>query len=273
MYVLLTLVATVVITVLFMIFFMASGVEECITGESGIVAHLILFLVVAVVSFFISFMITFKFFDKYDFSGMYEFITTKQEFPIYDKIVKTPYGQETGVLPIDSVMEVEKVKRLKTLTWISGFVLVDGTPKYTTILIPAKVKLKENCEYFDFNGESASFSAYYQSIEDKNISISKKVRDEFSAELARNQIVAQYSTDISLKESIKDTHYILPYKRSSDEEYYLLHPEEFCFGLFIPEDSNGFFYINKKQKKLFNKLLKKYCKKYRKEHIRYFQEV
>lgn len=225
------------------------------SAELGIIVSIIIFLIICFASFMLSAYIVNKITDPYDYTTSY--ITTKQDLPIYEKITKNPYGTQTGTLKTDSVMKVQKAKRKKLLTWIEGYVLEEGKAKYTTILIPEKIQIKQNCSYFDYNEKSASFKAYYESIDAQNEHILEKIQKDFSAELGQNDIKVEYSANNVLRESIKETHYIL----SSNG----------FFKLYEAKNNNDFYYIEKKDKKKFKKIVKAYNKRLKKETIPYFE--
>ena len=261
MYVLISLGIALVIGIVVTIILYSTGILEDLAGASGIIAHLLLFVLAFVVPFVVSFLLLGKFLYQFDFTEP-TYITTKEDFPVYEKILKEPYGQEIGTLKADSVIKVEKAKSKKVLTWVEGYVLVDGKPEYKTILIPEKVKIKESNDYFDFNEKSASFSAYYESIDAKNVPILEKIQNDFLAELEENGIEVKSSSDKILKESIKKSHYILPKNGYWDKGF---------FDLYEAKNSDDFFYIEKNHKNRFKKIVSSYYKRLESEIIPYFE--
>lgn len=261
MYVAISLIIAIVMAIAILLLLYVTGILGAIGGDGGVFVYFVLIVIILGASFFASFYFVAKFFNQYDFS-IPTYITTKEEFPVYEKILKEPYGQEIGTLKADSVIKVEKAKSKKVLTWVEGYVLVDGKPEYKTILIPEKVKIKESGDYFDFNEKSASFSAYYESIDAKNVPILEKIQNDFLAELEENGIEVKFSSDKILKESIKKSHYILPKNGYWDKGF---------FDLYEAKNSDDFFYIEKNHKNRFKKIVNTYYKRLEKEIIPYFE--
>ena len=261
MYAFLSLAIGLVIGIAITAFLYKTGILEAIAGSSGIIAHLLLFVFVFAGSFIASFVFVDKFLNQYDFSEP-TYITTKQDFSVYEKIIKEPYGKEIGTLKEDSVIKVEKAKSKKSFTWVEGYVLVNGKPEYKTVLIPDKVKIKESGIYFDFNEKSASFSAYYESVDAANVPILKKIQDDFLAELEENGIEVKHSSDKVLKDSIKKSHCILPKNGYGNKGF---------FELYEAKNSDDFFYIEKNHENRFKKIVSSYYKRLESEIIPYFE--
>ena len=117
-------------------------------------------------------------------------------------------------------------------------------------------------DYFDFNEKSASFTAYYEYIDAKNVPILEKIQNDFLAELEENGIEVKSSSDKILKESIKKSHYILPKNGYWDKGF---------FDLYEAKNSDDFFYIEKNHKNRFKKIVNTYYKRLEKEIIPYFE--
>lgn len=200
--------------------------------------------------------------DKYDFTTTY--LTTKTSLSTYKKIEKEPYGKETGTIQADTVLKLNTAKKKGTVTWLEGYILENGIPKHVFTLIPdSNFEIKQNGKYFAFNEKSKSFSEYYKRIDNENALTLAKIQSEFLQELANNNITVEYSTDNVLRESIKKSHYFLPKNGFSDKGY---------FGAFKSKTAADFYYIEKKNKRLFKKIVKSYYKKLEKETKPYFQQ-
>ena len=192
---------------------------------------------------------------KRDFTSIY--LTAKNDLGQYDKIVKAPYGKETGTIQTDDVIKVVALKKTKNLTWLEAYALEDDTTKHIFALIPALISdVREECEYFVFRPESTEFEIYYKRIDSKNEEIRKKIIDDFSSELKDGGIEIEHSTDNVLRESIKNTHYIIP--------------AEGYFGRYRTVAETEFYYVDKKQKKALDKIVKKANKRLKTEIITYF---
>ena len=265
MYTFISLVLGVILSIIIVVILVKSGIIAAISGTGALAP--IIALVLFGLAFFFSFLFSFYFVDKfvsqYDFS-LKTYITTKQDLPTYEKITKTPYGKEIGTLKAGSVLKVEKSKRKKTLTWVEGWILVGDKPEYKIILIPAKVKIKKSCDYYDFSEEDSMFDTYYELIDTKNAVILKKIREDFQADLQKYGLKVEHSSDIVLRESIKKTHTILPKNGYWDKGF---------FGLYeVEKGSDEFYYMDKKSEKRFKKLASSYYDRLEKESIPYFEK-
>ncbi|MBO4319444.1 MAG: hypothetical protein J5857_03140 [Treponema sp.] len=263
MYTFISFVLAIVIAVIILLLMHFTGILGALGGMAGPVGYFILIVISFVIGFFVSFYYVDKFVSKYDFS-IKTYITTKQDFNTYEKVTKSPYGKENGTLKAGSVLKVEKSKRKKTLTWVEGWILVGDTPEYKIILIPEKVKIKESCDYFDFTEDNPRFNTYYELIDTKNALILKKIREDFQADLQKNGLKVEHSSDNVLRESIKETHSILPKNGYWDKGF---------FGLYeVEKDSDEFFYIEKKSEKRFKRIVNEYYDRLEKENIPYFEK-
>lgn len=266
MYTIISLVLGFVLALIIVAILVYSRILSALAGQ-GPLAKLIA-LVLFVLALFLSFLFSFAFVDKflaqYDFS-VDTYITTKQDLHIYEEITKNPQGKETGTLKSDTVLKVVKSKQKEKMTWVEGYILVDGKPEYITILIPKKLKIKENSDYFDFSEESSFFEDYYKLIDDENAPLLNKIQKEFLEELAKNGITIKSSSDKSEKESIKKSYFIIPKGGLINKAY------KGFFELYGAKKSDEFFYIEKKDKRRFKKIVKKYYKELEKERIPYFE--
>lgn len=184
------------------------------------------------------------FLSDYDYTDAY--LTTKTSLDYYEKIEKEPYGKESGVLMPDSVIKAINIKKKQNIAWIEGYIILNNKAKHLYFLIPSKdIAIKQNCEYFDFNAKSRSFSAYYEKIDNENATTRKQIKNEFINELSGNNIIVEHSSDSVLRKSIKKTAYIFPNSGFLDA--------------FVSNDSD-FYYIDKGQKKNFYKIFKFYQK-------------
>lgn len=263
MYILLSFVLAIVLAIVILLLMHFTGILEALGGTAGPVGYFILIAISFVIGFFVSFYYVDKFVSQYDFS-LKTYIVTKQDLPTYEKITKTPYGKEIGTLKAGSVLKVEKSKRKKTLTWVEGWILVGDKPEYKIILIPAKVKIKKSCDYYDFTEEASMFDTYYELIDTKNAVILKKIREDFQTDLQKYGLRVEHSSDIVLRESIKKTHTILPKNGYWDKGF---------FGLYeVEKGSDEFYYMDKKSEKRFKKLASSYYDRLEKESIPYFEK-
>lgn len=179
-----------------------------------------------------------SFLGNYDYTDAY--ITTKMPLNYYEKIEKEPDGKELGTIKTDTVIKVSNFEIKKNISWVDGYILSNNKPKHLFVLIPSTdVEIKQNCEYFDFNEKSRSFSAYYESIDKENAATREQIKNSFINELNLNNIKVSHSSDPVLKESIEKSCYIFPNKGFLDA--------------FISSDTD-FYYIDKNQKKDFMKI-------------------
>ncbi len=263
MYVLLSFVLGLIIAIVIVVILLATHILDNILNVGGLLGDIVVLVATFVIAFLFSFYFVDKFVSQYDFT-IKTYITTKQDFYTYEKITKSPYGKEKGILKAGSVLKVEKSKRKKTLTWVEGWILVGDTPEYKIILIPEKVKIKESCDYFDFTEDDPRFNTYYELIDTKNAVVLKKIRDDFQSDLQKYGIRVEHSSDNILRESIKESHTILPKNGYWDQGF---------FGLYeVAKGSDEFFYIEKKSAKRFKLIAIEYYDRLEKETIPYFEK-
>lgn len=200
--------------------------------------------------------------DKFDYTNTY--LTTKVDLSIYEKVEKEPYGKEIGTLKTDTVLKLVKKNKKGTVTWLEGYILEKGNPKYIFLLVPdSNFEIKQNGKYFFFNEKSKSFSEYYNRIDNENAVILAKIREAFLSELKTQNIIVEHSASNVLRESIKKTHYFLPPNGFSNKGY---------FGAFKKESSNDFYYTQNENKKRFKKIVYSYYDKLEKETKPYFEK-
>lgn len=186
------------------------------------------------------------------------YYTTKVELKYYNKREKEPYGKEAGKLPVDTVLKVKYIRHKKEITWLDVFVLDKGSAKKIYVIIPDKINAREETKYYFYNATSKSFNAYCKKIDNDNKNTELKIRDEFLQELKNNEIFVKSSSDNILKESIKKETYFL-----SENGY---------FGGAYKVSQNEFYYIPKKQKKTFKKIVSKYKNKLSDEWKQYYKD-
>lgn len=263
MYILLSFVLAIVLAIVILLLMHFTGILGALGGTAGPVGYFILIAISFVIGFFVSFYFVDEFVSQYDFS-IKTYITTKQDFNTYEKVTKSPYGREKGILKAGTVLKVEKAKRKKLLTWVEGWILVGDTPEYKIILIPEKVKIKESCKYYDFTEDSPLFNTYYELIDTKNAVVLKKIQDDFQSDLQKYGIRVEHSSDNILRESIKESHTILPKNGYWGQGF---------FGLYeVAKGSDEFFYIEKKSAKRFKLIAIEYYDRLEKETIPYFEK-
>lgn len=185
------------------------------------------------------------------------YYTTKVELNYYNQREKEPYGKEVGKIPIDTVLKVKYIRNKKTITWLDVFVLDKGSPKKLYVLIPEKIKAREETKYYFYNQNSKSFKAYCEKIDNENEAIKLKIQGMFIAELKMNGIFIKSSSDNVLKESIK-------------KEVYFL--SEFGYFGAYKVSQGEFYYIPKGKKKEFKKIYSAYKKMFTEEWKTYYEE-
>ena len=256
MYSLLCAVISLIISFIVVLILAKTRVLDFI-GELTGCGTMILFRLGIVVAIFLAiFFITNNKINPSDYVDTY--LTTLDNFLIYEKVIKEPHGKDIGTLPKDSVFKAIQKKNKKSITFLEGYVLSEGNPKHIYILIPDQIKtVKENCKYFTYSEKSRSFSAYYEKIDKENEITKNKIRKEFKNEIENNNIKIEYSNDNILKESIKKTHFILP--------------ESGYFGLYSSKTSD-FYYVKIEDKKKLNKIVSLYRDKHSDELKSYFNK-
>ena len=264
MYSFLSFILAIIISIVILIVFAKLKILDALAAATGcggaIIVRLLLVVGIFLFSLFLSNIILEDYFKRYDLPNTY--FTTRVKLSSYDKVLKEPYGKETGTINEDTVLRVKRGKKKGTVTWLECYILENNQPKHLFVLIPeAPIDLKSDCKYFYYNEKSKSFAAYYEQIDTKNNVNKKRLHDEYLQALADANITIQYSNDNVLRESIKQTHYFLPKDGFLTEGY---------LGAFESKVDGDFYYISIEDKKLFKKITNTYTKKYRDEELKYF---
>ena len=249
---------SVIISIVLLVIIEKIGLLDLISQKLGCSGNC-LFRIIFLVGFFcIVFNITKALIVPYtEWSNVY--LDTKVELSRYEKVEKKPYGKEIGTIPADTVLKVARSRTKGSITWIEAYVIENGKAEKAVVIIPKVVEVNKSTDFYDYHESNTSktFEDYYQKINEENKNIKQYYAKKFMEKLEKKGIEIKYSDDNILKESIKETHFIFP---SSG-----------YFGEYVPT-GNGFYYIDKTNKKEFDKLLNSTTEEYDRNKKEYFPD-
>ena len=150
-------------------------------------------------------------------------------------------------------MKIEKISKTNNATWLNVYKLENKEPVLTWILLPESVKITEDNKYLIYNEKSRTWNTYYETIDNQNQKKLAEIQKEFEKSISSIKI--NHSNDLSQKESLKATVFILPKKG------YL--------GLYKAGEED-FYYLDKNDKTEFLNKVKDAEKQYENAKIKYF---